>query len=40
MKCETQQRPILEPNHNSSFSNQTGCPLAGGAALIKFDYRK
>jgi len=24
MKCETQQRPNLEPNHNSFLSDQTG----------------
>jgi len=35
MKCETQQRPNLEPNHNSFFSDQTGCLLAGGRALMK-----
>jgi len=29
MKCETQQPPISEPIHNSFFSDQTGCPLAG-----------
>jgi len=29
MKCETQQQPILEPNQNGFFSDQTGWPLAG-----------
>jgi len=35
MKCETQQRQILEPNHNNFFSDQTGWFLAGGSALMK-----
>jgi hypothetical protein len=34
-RCETQQQPISEPSHNSFFSDQTGCPLAGGGSLMK-----
>jgi len=35
MKCETQQQPILGPNHNSFYSDQTGWPLARDRARVK-----
>jgi len=34
-KCETQQKPISQPITKSFFSDQTGCPLAGGRAHMK-----
>jgi hypothetical protein len=36
-KCETQQRPISEPNHEVSFLIRPAVFLAGGGACMKLN---